>query len=83
MSNLPELAYWIYITAIIGADCVSLACIFCGYRLAVLGATGAFEVEAKHGSSKITLKNVSPGMALIIFGGLLALLTVWQAIGGG
>jgi hypothetical protein len=83
MSNVPEIAYWISISAIIGANCVSLVCVFCGFRLVVLGATGAFEAEAKHGSSHLTLKNVSPGMALIIFGGLLSLLTIWQAIGRG
>ena len=74
-------AVWISIVTAIGAFAVSLLSISLGYRLFVLGATGAFKFEASAGGGSVGLESVAPGLAFALFGALIAAYALRRLIG--
>ena len=54
-----------------GAFSVSALSIYLGYKLFVLGATGAFQFAVENGQTKATLASVAPGLGFAAFGMLI------------
>ena len=68
--------YLISIITAIGSFTVSALSIFLGYKLFVLGATGAFQFSSSLGSIKLNLISLAPGLGFALFGMIIA----WKAL---
>jgi len=68
--------YLISIITSIGAFSVSALSIFLGYKLFVLGVTGAFHFTSSIGSFTLDLISVAPGLGFAIFGMIIS----WKAL---
>jgi hypothetical protein len=72
---------WISVATVVFSLSCAIICIYLGYQLFVLGATGAFKFSASAGGGSVGLESVAPGLAFAFFGAGLAFFTVWRVIG--
>ena len=72
---------WITIVGEIGAFSFLLLSIWLGYRLFVLGAEGAFKINATMHRWKLRFESVAPGILFAAMGAVVACWTIHRCVG--
>ena len=73
---------WISIVTATGAFAVSLLCIYLGFRLFVIGATGGFKFSGSDGKNTVGFESVAPGLAFAFFGAIVAAFAIYKLVEG-
>ena len=72
MSNIRD-TVWISLVVAVGSFAVSGLCIFLGYKLFVIGATGGFKFSSSITQGWILdLASAAPGLGFALFGMIVA-----------
>lgn len=64
-----------------GAFSVAGLSIYLGYKLFLMGATGAFKFQAEINGGRVNLVSVAPGLGFAAFGMFIALYALHKLIG--
>ena len=81
MEYLLVSTVWISLLAGVGAFSVSTVSIVLGYKLFVLGATGAFKFSAGGLGATVGLESVAPGIFFAGFGVAVAIYALRKLMG--
>ncbi len=79
MSNISTV--WISLVTAIGSFTVSGLCVFLGYKLFLIGATGGFKFSSFTPGWVFDLVNAAPGLGFALFGMIISVYALNRLIG--